>query len=351
MVILDGTMASLRESERSNAGEVFLLLSAGAGRPGARNTPGRSLYYDEGIPWRGWRRIMDVVEGRGLEEQILRAYGHLASHYREGDRIFLFGYSRGAFAVRSLAGVIAKVGLLRHEAATERNLHLAWRWYQRRGNDAGVEAFRQAFCHKRAPIRLIGVWDTVMALGLRLPLLWMLSENRYAFHDPHPVQDLDFALQALALDETRAVFAPVLWQSREGSTAHIEQVWFRGAHGDIGGQLGGFSAARPLSNIPLVWMLDRAELAGLELPAGWRKRFPCDPHAPMVGTWRGFGALFLWRRRRRIGMDPSERLHESVPETGRLRWLLARQGAQGQRVVDQGEVSQINEASPPISKG
>lgn len=354
VVILDGTMASLREDERTNAGRVFLLLSTGKAQVG------RSLYYDEGIPWRGWRRIMDVIEGRGLEEQILRAYGHLASHYREGDRIFLFGYSRGAFAVRSLAGVIAKVGLLRQDTATERNLHLAWRWYQRRGNDEGVRAFRQACCHARAPIRMIGVWDTVKALGLRFPLLWMLTEGRYSFHDPHPVQDLDFAVQALALDETRVVYEPVLWQSQPSGEgpggAHVEQVWFRGAHADIGGHLGRFDAALPLSNIPLVWMLDRAAQAGLDLPAGWRKRFPCDPAAPMIGTWAGFGAAFLYRRRRRIGRDPSERLHESVPETERLRWRLARQGASGQGVAVQGAaagdaVSQASEASIPISKG
>nr|WP_283258271.1 DUF2235 domain-containing protein [Pseudomonas sp. GX19020] len=342
VVILDGTMASLRQGERTNAGRVFLLLSTGKAQAG------RSLYYDKGIPWRGWKRIMDLVEGRGIEEQILRAYGHLASHYREGDRIFLFGYSRGAFAVRSLAGVIAKVGLLRHEAATERNLHLAWRWYQRRGNDAGLKAFRQASCHARAPIRMIGVWETVKALGLRFPLLWMLTEGRYAFHDPHPVADLDFALQALALDETRVVFDPVLWQGHPGGGTHIEQVWFRGAHGDIGGHLGNFAAARPLSNIPLVWMLDRAAQAGLELPEGWRRRFPCDPAAPMVGTWRGLGAAFLYRRRRVIGRDPSERLHESVPETERLRWHLARQGAGDQLTT---EISQTSEASAPISKG
>jgi len=350
IIILDGTMASLRKGERTNAGRLFLLLSTGKAQAG------RSLYYDEGIPWRGWRRIMDVIEGRGLEEQILRAYGHLASHYREGDRIFLFGYSRGAFAVRSLAGVIAKVGLLRHDAATERNLRLAWRWYQRRGPEPGTEAgtgtFRRRFCHERAPIRMIGVWDTVKALGLRFPLLWMLTEARYAFHDPHPVADLDFALQALALDETRVVYEPVMWQSHPGSQTRIEQVWFRGAHGDVGGHLGGYTAARPLSNIPLVWMLDRAAAAGLTLPPGWRSHYPCDPMAPMLGTWQGPGALFLYRRRRKVGRDPSERLHESVPESARLRWRFARQGVAGKASYQPpGEISQTSEASAPISKG
>ncbi|MER8145814.1 phospholipase effector Tle1 domain-containing protein, partial [Acinetobacter baumannii] len=78
----------------------------------------------------------------------------------------------------------------------------------------------------------------------------------------------------------------------------MEQVWFRGAHGDIGGQLGNFDAARPLANIPLVWLLDRAEALGLTLPEGWRARYPCDAGAPMVGTWRSWGKWFLMRRKR-----------------------------------------------------
>ena len=92
----------------------------------------------------------------------------------------------------------------------------------------------------------------------------------------------------------------------------MEQVWFRGTHGDVGGQLDGFHAARPLSNIPLVWMLERAEAHGLILPEGWRARYPTDPDAPSIGKWRGWGKIFLFRKARVVGQDPSERLHESV---------------------------------------
>ncbi|NIZ15677.1 DUF2235 domain-containing protein, partial [Phaeobacter sp. HF9A] len=118
--------------------------------------------------------------------------------------------------------------------------------------------------------------------------------------------------QALALDETREVYAPVLWQTEPDFEGQIEQVWFRGAHGDIGGQLGGDEAARPLANIPLVWMLERAEMSGLPLPRDWRMRFPVDPDAPSVGTWSGWGKIFLLRRRRIVGRDPSEKIHPSV---------------------------------------
>ena len=78
------------------------------------------------------------------------------------------------------------------------------------------------------------------------------------------------------------------------------------------GMLGDFEAARPLSNIPLVWMLDKAAGCGLPLPVGWRGRFDCDPQAPMVGTWAGLGKLFLARRRRTVGRDRSESIHPSA---------------------------------------
>ena len=322
VIILDGTFSSLREGEESNAGLAFHLLAEGGPRAG------RTLYYEEGIRWQGWRRGMDVINGVGLEGQIRRAYGHLASHYRQGDRIFLFGYSRGAFAARSLAGVIDRIGLLRHDEATERNVTLAWRHYRGGPSTPVAQAFARAHCHLEAPIEMVGVWDTVKALGLRLPLLWMLTDRAHAFHTHHLGSSIRHGFHALALDETRAVFEPILWDCPPGWEGNVEQVWFRGAHGDIGGQLGNFSAARPLSNIPLVWMLGRAEACGLTLPEGWQARFPCDARAPMVGTWRSFGKAFLLRRRRRVGHDRSERLHESVPAAVRARWPMLGQPAE-----------------------
>ena len=94
----------------------------------------------------------------------------------------------------------------------------------------------------------------------------------------------------------------------------MEQVWFRGSHSDIGGQLSGFEAARPLANIPMVWMLERAEACGLPLPESWHDRYVRDVTAPSVGTVRGWGKFFLARRRRVIGADPSERLHPSIAD-------------------------------------
>ena len=306
VIIIDGTMSSLEPGEETNAGLTFKLLreSAAQGRVSVR--------YEAGVQWQAWRSTLDVIEGRGINRQIRRVYGYLASRYHAGDRIFLLGYSRGAYAVRSLAGVIDRVGLLRADAATDRNVVQAYRHYELDPDSDATAAFRAAHCHASAPVEMVGVWDTVKALGLRAPFLWQWSEVRHAFHNHELGPSVKHGFHALAIDETREAYAPVLWTCPEGWTGHVEQVWFRGTHGDVGGQLGGFFPARPLANIPLVWMLEKLEGCGLPLPAGWRDRFPCDPEAPSVGMNRGWGKLFLARRRRVIGLDPSESLHPTA---------------------------------------
>ena len=321
VIILDGTLSSLQPGQEGNAGLLFHLL-AGAGR-----TAHRTLYYEPGSQWEGWRNGLGLATGKGLNRQIIRAYGWLASHYREGDRIYLFGFSRGAYAVRSLAGVIDRIGLLQHKHATELAVMLAFRHYQRNPDSVAAKAFGQAFCYGSAPVQMVGVWDSVKALGIRLPLLWMLTDKHHLFHDHRLGKSIQHGFHALAMHETRRVFEPVMWSCPAESLGRVQQVWFRGAHGDIGGMIGNDSAARPLANIPLVWMIESAASVGLALPDGWRARYPCDPAAPMVGTLRGWGMWFLLRRKRVIGRDPSESVHpaaEGVPPRSWARWPLTR---------------------------
>lgn len=306
VIIIDGTASSLEPGEETNAGLAFKLLSEASGRTGT------SIRYEAGIQWQTWRHTMDIIEGRGINRQIRRVYGFLASRYRPGDRIYLIGYSRGAYAVRSLAGVIDRVGLVRAEHATERNILLAYRHYQRATNGPAHRAFVRRYCHAEAPIEMIGVWDTVKALGLRLPIAWRWAEKAHDFHNHALGPSVRHGYHALAIDETRDAFAPVLWTSHDDFAGHVEQVWFRGSHGDVGGQLSGREEARPLSNIPLVWMLEKAEERGLGLPENWRERLPVDPSVPTVGTFRGWGKLFVYRHRRTVGADPSEAIHPTV---------------------------------------
>lgn len=310
VVILDGTLSSLEPGCETNAGLTYRLLAEMLPRVDL------SLYYEAGVQWQSWRQSNDVITGRGINRQIRRAYGFLASRYRPGDRIFLLGYSRGAYAVRSLAGVIDRIGLLRADAATVRNIRTVYRFYQCLPEDeiAGksVQSFIGANCHQSAPIEMVGVWDTVKALGLRLPVLWRITEPAHAFHNHHLGPTIRHGFHALALHEKRVAFTPVLWECPPGWTGHVEQMWFRGTHGDIGGQLMRYQPARPLANIPLTWMLEKVSDCGLPLPENWRDRFPCDVTAPMVGNMRGWAKWFLLRRRRRVGHDISEHVHPTA---------------------------------------
>lgn len=303
VIILDGTMSTLIPGQETNAGLTFRLL---------QERGHASLFYEAGVQWTDWATTTDVAFGRGLNRQIRRAYGYLASRYRQGDRIILMGYSRGAYAARSLAGIIDRVGLLRAEAATERNIRQIYRLYELAPSGAASADFARLYCHDKAPIEMVGVWDTVKALGLRLPLLWRLTEGDYDFHNHALGRTIRHGYHALAYDETRQAYAPVLWSTPDGWTGEIEQVWFRGSHGDVGGQIGELHQSRPLSNIPLVWMLEKLEACNVDLPEGWRTRFPCDVAAPSIGTWRGVGKLFLLRAPRLVGADGSERLHPSL---------------------------------------
>jgi len=304
VIILDGTMSSLEPGWETNAGLLYrLLLEVGGDL---------SVYYESGLQWEDWRSATQIMTGRGINRQICRAYGFLAARYRPGDRVFFFGYSRGAFAVRSLAGVIDQIGLLRTDCATVRNIRQAYRLYRCTPDSPVVDAFVTEHCYPETQIEAVCVWDTVKALGLRAPLLWRLTEAQHAFHNDQLGPSIQHGFHALAYNEKRMAYAPVLWSCPPGWSGHVEQVWFKGVHGDIGGQLRGHDAARPLANIPLVWMLGRAEAVGLPLPEEWQTRFPQDAEAPSSGNWRGWGKLFWHRRQRQVGTDKSERLHETL---------------------------------------
>ena len=309
VIILDGTMSSLARGRETNAGQTFRLIQE------AGKQANLTVYYEAGIQWRDWSGTWGVMTGKGINKQIERAYGVLASRYRTGDRIILIGYSRGAYAVRSLAGVVGMVGLLEARHATVRNVRQAYRHYKTGARSPAAARFRANYCHRDARIEAVAVWDTVKALGLRMPIVWRWAQAQHAYHDHKLGKHVRNGFHALALNETREAYAPVMWDAPPDWKGHIEQVWFRGTHADVGGQVGDFPAARPLANIPLVWMLGRLHQCGLPLPDGWQDRFVQDAAAPSFGAWRGWSKLFLSRRRRIILDNPSEAIHPTADRT------------------------------------
>ncbi|MEL6523808.1 MAG: DUF2235 domain-containing protein [Pseudomonadota bacterium] len=342
VVILDGTNSSLTPGRETNAGLTYRLLAEGGPRAD------RAVYYEAGIQWEGWQRTPDIMYGRGINRQIERAYGFLAASYRPGDRIYLFGFSRGAFAVRSLAGILDRVGLVSAPCATNRKVAEAYRHYRCSWNSPAALAFRNLYCRQEVKVQMVGVWDTVKALGLRAPLIWRLTQRQHEFHNHHLSSVVAHGYHALALDETRFAFRPEMWDAPPGWEGKVEQRWFAGTHGDVGGQINGFHAARPLSNIPLVWMLEKAEQCGLSLPERWKDRYATDPLAPSVGLYQGWAKLFFRRARRIVGKYPSEQVHPLALLRDRLR---ARIPSRLEVAANAVEEAVANEVTGPVDPG
>ncbi|MDF2234477.1 DUF2235 domain-containing protein [Albimonas sp. CAU 1670] len=304
--IVDGTLSTLEPGQETHAGRLFRLLSNGGRRA--------DLWVDHhpGVQGRGPRGWIRAAIGLGLNDAILDGYARLSSRWRPGDRIFLYGYSRGAYAVRSLAGLIGFVGLLRPEEAIHRRVHRAFRIYES-GSAARAAQFAAHHCHRDpVDVDLVGVWDTVKALGIPWPVLSFLHPMATEFHDHRLGGHVRNGLHALALDEDRVAFRPETWDLDGEHPGRVEQVWFPGAHGDVGGHVGGFHAARPLSEVSLAWMLERSEALGLPLPADWRAHLAPDPAAPMHGARRGVGRMYVIRQPRRVRSANGEVLHPSV---------------------------------------
>ena len=261
-------------------------------------------YYDPGIGtqrrlrsnWFLWvKNLVASASGYGLRLNVVEAYKYLMNNYEEGDRVFLFGYSRGAHTVRALAGLLCRCGLIR-KGSEDLVVHAINIHYGR--DDEAADGFKRTFSRDCYPY-FIGVWDTVASVGW----LWWRKYFRNARLD----RRIPLAYQALSVDERRAHFRPSIWDESnlpEGQT--IEQVWFPGYHADIGGQN---VPDRGVSDLTLIWMMERAESAGLCFRQDWQKGLKPSPHGKIkqsrVWQW------WLLPRQMRIIPDPAQ-VHPSV---------------------------------------
>ncbi len=219
------------------------------------------VFYDKGVGTR--LKVLGGAFGVGLSKNIADAYRFLVDNHEPGDEIYLFGFSRGAYTVRSTAGLIRNCGLLKKEHADK--FPQAYALYRRRDDESNpnsVEAqiFRRMYAHEPR-IKCIGVWDTVGALGI--PLRGMRYVNKLMgleFHDVKLSSYVDHAYQALAIDEKRAPFVPSIWmQQPHAVNQKLEQVWFAGVHTNVGG---GYEDSG-LSGITFMWMKEKAQGAEL----------------------------------------------------------------------------------------
>ncbi|MGE0700434.1 MAG: DUF2235 domain-containing protein, partial [Hyphomicrobiaceae bacterium] len=204
-----------------------------------------------------YRAFISGAVGYGLDQRILEGYQFLSRWYEPGDEIYLYGFSRGAFEARSLAGLVALVGLLGRDAAGE--MDAAWLYYREHKSAPDPDKLERLrrLGHGNVRIRCLGVWDTVGNLGI--PLIGRRSfATSFGFHDTELSANVQLGLHALAIDEPRGPFSPTLWTRPRGMPPppgqHIEQVWFPGSHASVGG---GFRDSS-LSDIALLWMAERS---------------------------------------------------------------------------------------------
>lgn len=287
-VFLDGTW---NDPEDNTSVWRLKLMVAPTDRAGVE----QRAFYDTGVGTRWGDRFLGGAFGKGLSKNIREAYGWLMENYAEGDEIFIFGFSRGAYTARSLAGMISQCGLLTagaplsigeifdRYAKRDRPLyHL--RYLKRKGMDADFTQTEKWLLRdsKSVSIHFIGVWDTVGSLGIPFGKIPGISRKALPKHFVRPSKSFKNYVQALAIDEHRKPYRPSLWTEfiphQEGETEtevpkeaeeseeagpaathHREQRWFIGAHANVGG---GYKSD-PLCLIPLHWIQEKAIGAGL----------------------------------------------------------------------------------------
>jgi uncharacterized protein (DUF2235 family) len=247
--------------------------------------------------------LLGLAIGYGLETDIRDAYVFLMNHFKEGDRLFLFGFSRGAYTVRCVSALLHMYGLIR--PGNEPLVPYAIRMMmaitslrERKALKSEVDAyfeladeFKQHFGGQRCQPYFVGVWDTVSSVG------WIENPLRLPFTADNP--DIAIGRHAVALDERRAFFRTNLWRpSPDGGPKNLKQMWFPGVHCDVGG--GYPEAESGLSKIALQWMLDEAKAAELLV----------DPGREALVLGRDGGGY--------VRPDPQAKTHESLTGLWRL---------------------------------
>ena len=275
-------------------------------------------------------KLLGGTFGFGLNARIVRGYTFISRVYKPGDAIHIVGFSRGAYTARALAGMIAKVGLLNPATYDPEDKNKAYRlgiqaWAKARGiqlNGAGrlndtanaVLGFVQTFIGSRlppnglipdVPIKSVAVWDTVGALGIPA----YVGGDRYdafRFVDNALSDKVEFGFHAMAIDELRVDFPVTRWDDRK----NVTQVWFSGAHADIGG--GYPQSESALSNVALDWMIRKLEGVGvIFVDPAQRKLVTGEGFPDIHKPWEDFPFDKLKRSPRKVG--DKDRLHKSVP--------------------------------------
>ncbi|PSW12373.1 hypothetical protein C9J01_14490 [Photobacterium rosenbergii] len=271
------------------------------------------VFYDWGIG-SYYNNMIAGITGSGIQKNIMDCYRYIVQNYKDGDRIYLFGFSRGAYTVRALSGLINNCGILRREHAnlvTE-----AFGLYKNEHKDKhpdGIIAkdFRDKYSHKKRDVHFIGVWDTVGSLGIPFSLMGLFDSDD-EFYDTKMGNNISIARHALAIDEKRIDFTPTIWQQK--NKIDIKQVWFSGVHRDVGGSYPPDKLGYMASDAPLEWMLREAESAGLILESHIRDNLKFNVKAKLHKSRKHVYRVKKKLDRELFTDDVDLRIHISVKE-------------------------------------
>ncbi|MDI5830922.1 DUF2235 domain-containing protein [Shewanella xiamenensis] len=264
-----------------------VLRLARAISPIAADGKPQQVFYDWGVG-SYYDEVIGGATGRGLHKNIMDGYRYIVQNYSPGDEIYLFGFSRGAYTVRCLCGLINNCGILKRPDA--RLIQQAFDHYKKSSapfapsGDKSVE-FRQKHSHESREIKFVGVWDTVGAMGIPISFLG-LFEDKDEFYDTKIGRNVRVARHALAIDEHRSDFEPTIWQLRDNMD--MQQVWFAGAHSNIGGSYQPDKDGSLLSDNALAWMIAEAERFNLSLEPHLTASLHPNPLATLHDSRRSF---------------------------------------------------------------
>ncbi|KAG0617427.1 hypothetical protein M758_5G189300 [Ceratodon purpureus] len=304
VVLLDGTWQELKN--RTNVAVLNENIEAGKTGDGIEQI----VAYFPGVGTSMYDKLLGGAFGYGLSKSIKDAFFWLSRTYQSGDEVFVFGFSRGAYSARSLVGLMHKCdGVVKQP--TQALIDEAYDLYRDANSDA--TKFKAEHCLK-ARVRMIGVWETVGQLGVPvsgLPLVLPGTRDFYRFHDTNLSCIVDEAYHALGIDEYRGDFQPTLWDATTEKNKAVEQCWFIGDHGNVGGG----TPDPTLWKLAYVWMQDKAIAAGLRMKTmtadeEWRQA-PTDSFSSFL-----FGIYRIYKLNKRynriLGVNVEEVLHPSV---------------------------------------
>ena len=262
-------------------------------------------HYDDGVGSDGLliQKLVGGAFGTGLFRKVKEGYTKLAHDYEKGDDIFIFGFSRGAYTARSLAGMVAACGLPTANFSDE-VVDTAFEAYRNKSERAALLADLNKTCDMfDAKLTMIGVWDTVGSLGIPA-LFGGVSPLLYGFLDTNLHPNVLNAYHAMAIDERRAEFLPTLWTA-PAPGQNLEQVWFTGVHCDVGGSYPSDSDGSALSDLTLAWMMNKAAALGLEFSADAMKQYPLpmDPKFALDTKHESWNPLWVFPKSRSIAAN------------------------------------------------